>query len=112
MVNNQKPINSYLPTFLDFINNTVLIAHNAQFDLNFLNSECEKCNLPVTKNKFIDTLDLTRWAYPTLGKYKLEFLTDVMKIDKGNAHRALDDAFSCREVFLRTLKDTDPIQIH
>lgn len=112
MVNCQKCMEEYLPDFLDFINNTVLIAHNAQFDLNFLNAECEKCNYPVTKNKFIDTLDLTRWAYPTMGKYKLDFLADVMHIDKGSSHRAFDDAKTCQQIFLRVLKDTYDIQKH
>mgnify|MGYP003474548492 FL=1 len=60
MVNCCKTINCHLPDFLEMINNTILIAHNAQFDLNFLNAECEKSGLESTKNKVIDTLQYSK----------------------------------------------------
>ena len=62
-VHHLSPIEiSKAPTLLDlwpeisgFIKNDPLVAHNAQFDMNFLNSECEKCSLPPVKNKVADT---------------------------------------------------------
>ena len=101
MVSCCKPICYYLPDFLKMIEDTILIAHNAQFDLNFLNSECEKAELPTTKNKVIDTLQYSKWAFPELEKHKLDFLADYFKIDKGSSHRALDDAETCRQLFLK-----------
>ena len=83
------------------INNTILIAHNAQFDLNFLNAECEKSGLESTKNKVIDTLQYSKWAFPDLEKHKLDFLADYFKINKGSSHRAFDDAETCRQLFLK-----------
>ena len=101
MVDCCKTINCHLPDFLDMINNTNLIAHNAQFDLNFLNAECEKSGLESTKNKVIDTLQYSKWAFPDLEKHKLDFLADYFKINKGSSHRAFDDAETCRQLFLK-----------
>jgi len=99
MVDSADPLNMHLGNFLDFIKNTILVAHNAQFDLNFLNAECLNCGFPVTHNKVIDTLQLSRERFPEFSKYKLDFLADAFKINKGSSHRALDDAKTCMEIF-------------
>ena len=101
MVDCCNTIDFHLPDFLKIIEGTILIAHNAQFDLNFLNSECEKAGLPSTKNKVIDTLQYSKWAFPDLEKHKLDFLADYFKIDKGSSHRAFDDAETCRQLFFK-----------
>ncbi|MBQ7752385.1 MAG: 3'-5' exonuclease, partial [Treponema sp.] len=49
-------IKEVLPRFIDFIGDSILMGHNVQFDLNFLNSECEKNGLPYVKNHALDTL--------------------------------------------------------
>lgn len=106
MVDSNGTIGHYLSDFLNLIEDSILIAHNAQFDLNFINAELERTGKTLLKNKCIDTLQYSRWAYPTLGKYKLEFLADLMKINKGQSHRAIDDAETCRQIFLRIMEDT------
>ncbi len=103
MVSSCNPISFFLPDFLNFISDTILIAHNAQFDLNFLNAECEKAGFSVTSNKTIDTLQFSRFAYPKAPKHKLDYLADYFKINKGSSHRALDDALTCRELFIKCL---------
>ncbi len=110
MVQAQPDCSHFLPSFSDYIKNTVLVAHNAQFDLNFINAELEAAEQKLSTNKVIDTLQLCRWAYPTLGKYKLDYLAAKMKIESGTHHRAYDDAKTCMEIFLRVLQDTKPIQ--
>ena len=50
-------------------------------------------------NKVIDTVQLSGERFPNFSKYKLEFLADAFKIDKGCSHRALDDAKTCMELF-------------
>ncbi len=99
MVDSADPIEEHLPGFLNFIKDTILVAHNAQFDLNFLNAECENCSLPVTKNHAVDTLQLSRIIYPEAERHKLDFLADYLGIDKGSSHRAFDDAVTCMELF-------------
>ena len=109
---------SALLSFLSYLDtqNTVLIAHNAPFDLGFMHAGLERCALGPLKNKCIDTLPLARWAYPKLvlepqkGQYKLQSLASRFCINVMAAHRASDDARVCMEVFKRILSDTMSVQ--
>ena len=101
MVDAADPINNHIRDFLTFLGSSIIVAHNAQFDLNFLNAECENCGLPVTKNQAIDTLQLSRILFPEAEYHKLDYLADYFGIDKGSSHRALDDAITCMELFWR-----------
>ena len=103
MVWDCKDIKYYLPSFLSLIQDTILIAHNAQFDLNFLNAECEWAGYKPTHNKVIDTLQFSQFVFPTLEKHKLEYLADYFKLKKGSSHRAFDDADTCRQLFLKCI---------
>ena len=104
MVDAEDPISMHLPSFIDFIKDTILVAHNAQFDLNFLNAECELCHIPVTKNHAVDTLQLSRIIFPETESHKLDFLADYFGIDKGSSHRAFDDAVTCMELFKKCME--------
>ena len=110
MVANAPEIKVILPVFCDFIKNTVLVGHNVQFDLYCIAHELELCNMKPITNKAIDTLQLSRWAYPTAPKHTLQYLAQAMHIEVKNAHQAFDDARVCREVFLRCIDDTMSIQ--
>ncbi|MBO4729328.1 MAG: 3'-5' exonuclease [Spirochaetaceae bacterium] len=94
--------------FLDFIKGSVLIAHNAPFDLGFVNTELSRINLPPLQNETADTLKLSRDMLPDLGKYNLQFLAKYFEINVVNAHRAEDDARVCMEVFLNLLDKIRP----
>ena len=99
MVDESDVIDLHLKYFIDFTEDSVIVAHNAQFDMNFLNSECEKCSLPPVKNKVADTLKLSRLLFSDFASHKLDFLANQFMIDKGSSHRALDDAKTCMELF-------------
>ena len=99
MVDESDVIDLHLKDFIEFTENSIIVAHNAQFDMNFLNSECEKCSLPPVKNKVADTLKLSRLLFSDFASHKLDFLADQFMIDKGSSHRALDDAKTCMELF-------------
>ena len=95
---------AFWPEIASLLRGRVVFAHNAQFDLNFLNAECENCGLPVTKNQAVDTLQLSRILIPEAQYHKLDFLADFLGIDKGSSHRALDDAITCMELFKKCLE--------
>ena len=99
MVDESDVIDLHLKDFIEFTENSIIVAHNAQFDINFLNSECEKCCLPPVKNKVADTLKLSRLLFSDFTSHKLDFLANQFMIDKGSSHRALDDAKTCMELF-------------
>ena len=107
-----------LPDFMRFLGDSkaILVAHNAPFDLGFVNTELGRMNYPAIPNKCIDTLQLARWAYPEFskekesGQYKLQSLAKRFNINVLQAHRADDDARVCMELFKQILKDTMHLQ--
>lgn len=90
--------------FLRFIKDTILVAHNAQFDINFINSELKRCGIGPLTNKVFDTLTFAREIYPGFESYALQKLAVRFKIDALNAHRAEDDARVCMEFFNKAVK--------
>ncbi|MBQ3798665.1 MAG: 3'-5' exonuclease [Treponema sp.] len=117
MVKDAPPAAEVARDFLDYIGRkSVLVAHNARFDVKFVNATLIRAGLPQMGNLTVDTLTLSRWAYPLLaneaekGQYKLQSLAKRFGIEVLNAHRAEDDARVCMELFLRILKDTDSVQ--
>lgn len=82
------------PEFKDFISDSLLIAHNAKFDIEFLRSEFKRLNQSIT-NQSICTLELTRRRYPRLLNYKLSTIYRHLVGEQpadARKHRALDDA--------------------
>jgi DNA polymerase-3 subunit alpha (Gram-positive type) len=103
MLQDQPTIEEVLPEFLKFCENSVLVAHNANFDYRFLRHYAKKVcnvdwNLPV-----IDTLALAKRLL-RLSSYNLEKLVSHFKIGSFKHHRALEDAKVTAKVFLELLK--------
>lgn len=106
MVFGQKEFKDIAGDLLSFLGDSIIIAHNAQFDLRFVNAELERMNHEVLFNKAIDTLRFSRWSYPENEHWTLQFLARQLEIEVKAAHRAEDDARVCMELFLRCIKDT------
>ena len=81
--------------FLEFARNSTLVAHNARFDLSFLQESLARCGLPLWQGNTMDSLLLVRKLYPGLPSYSLQNLRGVLKLDRPeddlSAHRAGDD---------------------
>lgn len=84
-------ITDVLPVFLDFLSDDTLIAHNANFDVNFIYDNAETMGITVSNN-FIDTLRLARHANLGLENNKLSALAEFFNITQNRKHRAEDDA--------------------
>ncbi len=93
-----------LPDFLNFTRNTVLVAHNASFDIDFINAELNRCGLTKLTNKAFDTLTFARETYPGFTSYALQNLAVQFGIKAVSAHRAEDDARVCMEFFHLAVK--------
>ena len=98
MVKDAETIDKIMPKFLDFIGDSVLVAHNADFDIGYLKYNCEKLNLNFD-NSHIDTLRLAKSIYPEFGRYNLGYIAEKLKIKVDVAHRALDDVKTLVQVF-------------
>lgn len=94
-----------LNELLSFIGESILVAHNANFDINFLYDEIkENLNTEFT-NDFVDTLRIARRALPDLENHKLDTIIDHYSIEKRKLHRALDDCELTYEIF-KKLKES------
>ena len=102
MVRGRPLIEQGLRAFLDSLGDgeTVLLAHNARFDVGFIAAACARCNVPATDHAVVDTLALARHCLPGLGGYSLEVVGRVCRVSHGGAHRALGDARAVRSIFL------------
>lgn len=100
MVRDMPRICDILPDFLEFLRGDVLVAHNASFDLNFIDAECARCGLSRPAVPVADTRDLARARFPQCPNYRLETLKQALGISGTVAHRALADARDCLALFL------------
>src|SRR5271167_90482 len=90
---------------MDFLGDAPLVAHNASFDLGFLNAELERVSLPaVARERLVDTLLLARRKYPG-GSNRLDDLCQRFGIDNSRRtkHGALLDAELLAEVYLELI---------
>ena len=90
MVKNAETIKEVFPKILDFIGDSVLVAHNADFDMGFLKYNAQQLGYELN-NTYIDTLRLARELFPEYKKYKLGIIAENLGIKVEVAHRALDD---------------------
>lgn len=94
--------------FLEFAADSTLVAHNAIFDLGFLQEGLARCGLPLWKGKTIDSLRLARRCFPGLNSYRLQSLRVALRLEDeaGNdqAHRAGADVFWTAQVLRKSLE--------
>lgn len=105
MLSGQPKADAALADFLRFSGNAVLVAHNAPFDVSFINEELVRLGKPALKNRVVDTRVFARDMFPGLPNYKLQDLAARFGIKAIDAHRAEDDARVCMELFLVCLAE-------
>lgn len=105
MVKGAPDIKDKLPEFVEFIGDCVLVAHNAQFDIGFIQANLKAIGLPPVPNPVLDTLELARYLYPDLKNHRLNTLTTKFKVNLENHHRAVDDAAALGEVLQNMIKE-------
>jgi DNA polymerase-3 subunit epsilon len=100
MLAGQPVLAKVLPAFHDFCADTVLIAHNAAFDMRFLRLKQESTGVRFTQ-PVLDTLLLSAVLHPDLEAHSLEAIAARMGVNAIGRHTALGDAIMTGEVFLR-----------
>lgn len=105
-VNNAPVWADAVDQILDFIQDRILVAHNASFDIDFLQEKLRELGRPAMTNSVIDTLDLSRAILESRRSYRLGAIARALKInyDEQVAHRADYDAEVLCLVFLEMLR--------
>ena len=84
--------------FCEFCGDLILVAHNAKFDMGFMEIALNAHRLE-NNITYIDTLAMSRTLIPTINKHNLKKLASYFKVDMGHHHRALDDSVCSGENF-------------
>ncbi len=100
MVMDSPTIDVVLPQFLEFAGDGVLVAHNAGFDVGFIEQNCRSLGLS-DEFVYLDTVALARVLLPTLSKYKLNIVAKALNISLENHPRAVDHAEATAEIFVK-----------
>lgn len=98
-----------LEKFLEFAGNGILVAHNSDFDVNFVNFRLRKYRFEELKNTVIDTFRLSQIVFKDFRRFGLDALCQKLKITLESHHRAINDAeatyFLFREITKKIEKD-------
>lgn len=107
---------TFKPVMQDFVEfcgpDSVLIAHNAMFDISFVGCESDRVGLPLIENLVLDTVDIYRKYRPGLDSYSLLALTRAFGINTSQNHRAADDAALVWKLFVKVAQDFPFLKSH
>ena len=101
-VKDAEGIEVMLPKFLDFIGDSVIVSHNASFDMGFIIEKAKTLGIEV-RNSEIDTLTFARALINDVTRYALASLADYFDVDYKNCHRAVDDTRIAAQVYLKLI---------
>ena len=101
MLQNAPFIKETILDFKEFCANYIVIGHNINFDLSFINTQLIKnYDIPFT-NDYIDTLRISRKVLKELGHHRLDDLIDYFGLKQRREHRALNDCVLTNQVYLK-----------
>lgn len=88
-----------LKQFLAFCEDDILVGHNINFDMRFLQISCKNNGLPIIKNRIVDTMTLARKKIRYTSRYSLSAIATHFGIEHEIKHRALDDCILTYRIF-------------
>ncbi|MBN2796895.1 MAG: PolC-type DNA polymerase III [Clostridia bacterium] len=110
MVMNEPTIDQVLPKFMEWIGDSVLVAHNAGFDIGFLREQTMRQRMDFNPT-VMDTLSLAKLLIHDVKRYNLGRLAKHLNVSLVNAHRAVDDANATAQIFLKFLTMLEELQV-
>ncbi len=103
MLVGEPEIAQVLPEFMEFCKGCVMVAHNAEFDMGFIQKNCEDLGLDCAFT-VVDTVSMARYLLPGLNRFKLDTVAKELHISLKNHHRAVEDAECTAEIFLKFIQ--------
>jgi DNA polymerase-3 subunit alpha (Gram-positive type) len=99
MVRGRPAFHEIYDEFTAFAEGAVLIAHNARFDVAFINKEAERAGVSTPSNEVIDSLALFRKWFPEADSHSLKGVAQHVRIEHGRFHRAGNDSKYLAQIF-------------
>ena len=100
---NEEEFVHYYDELNEILEDSIVIAHNAMFDIGVLNALCDVYGLDHFKNKYLDTVKISRRVYPELYNHKLNTVAEYLNIDL-NHHNGQSDSFACMMILLKAME--------
>jgi DNA polymerase-3 subunit epsilon len=102
MVRDAPSLQEVIPAFLTYIDDSPLVAHNAAFDVGFLNHHLKRLGGIPLKNRIIDTLELSKQVFFRHRHHNLDALLQRLGIsyEGGGRHRSITDALLTAQAYL------------
>ncbi|MDR9854580.1 PolC-type DNA polymerase III [Paenibacillus sp. VCA1] len=110
MVKDAPDLEPVLKEFVEFIGDGVLVAHNARFDVGFIQASLKQYGMPQLDNPALDTLELARLLHPGMKNHRLNTLADKYKVLLESHHRAIDDTVALAGILNGLLADAEKIK--
>ncbi len=104
MVENMPLIDDVLPRFIDFIGDSILVAHNADFDMSFIRTKLAMLDGRKINNPVLDTLALSRTMYQDLKNHRLNTIAKYLDVCLKNHHRAVDDSEATANILKKSIE--------
>jgi DNA polymerase-3 subunit alpha (Gram-positive type) len=99
-------IETVIHEFKAFFEGTIMVAHNAHFDMGFIENIMKKFDIYDQKITSIDTLSIARNCYSTeLKRFNLKAVSRYFKVELTQHHRAIYDTRATADIFLHMLRD-------
>ena len=100
MVIDAPTIEEILPEFMKFCEGSIMVAHNAEFDMSFIKKNCDRQGISYDFT-IGDTMTLAQLLLPNLNRFRLDTVAKAIGVHLGNHHRAVDDAACTADIFLK-----------
>lgn len=104
MVANAPIIDDVIKEFYDFCSGAILVAHNIDFDMSFIRRNGEEFGYSF-KHSLLDTIDLCKYLFPELKRYRLNLVAKHLGISLENHHRAVDDAKATALILIKCFEE-------
>lgn len=110
MVKDAPDLAPVLGEFVEFVGDSILVAHNARFDMGFIQASLKKLGQPELPNPSLDTLELARLLFPKMKNHRLNTLADKYKVLLESHHRAVDDTIALGGILNGLLSDAEKMK--
>ncbi|MCS4486281.1 PolC-type DNA polymerase III [Staphylococcus americanisciuri] len=112
MLRDAPEIETVLTEFKEWVGDAIFVAHNASFDMGFIDTGYERLGFGPSTNGVIDTLELSRTINTSYGKHGLNFLAKKYGVELTQHHRAIYDTEATAYIFVKMLAQLKELNVH